>query len=622
MTDSSNDEATLKELDAIVIRFAGDSGDGMQLTGTQFTNTSAVLGNDISTYPDFPAEIRAPAGTIPGVSGFQVMFAREDILTPGDAPQVLIAMNPAALKKNLGDLDPEGIIIVNTDSFTRANLRKAGYDVNPLEDNSLQGFRVHPVPLTSLNREALKDVEGLSTKQKDRSQNLFALGITFWIFDRPLETTLAWINKKFTGRPAIIEANSKALRMGYYFGENTEIFRQRYRVRPAKLPPGDYRKVTGNEALAMGLVTAAKKVGKPLFYGSYPITPASDILHFLAALRHFDVRTFQAEDEIAAMGSIIGAAFGGALAVTGTSGPGIALKSEALNLAVVLELPMVVINVQRGGPSTGLPTKTEQSDLLQVLFGRNGESPIPVIAPESPADCFLAAIEAVKMAIRAMSPVIVLSEGYLATSSEPWQIPDPDNIPEIAVHHPQARSGTNGQEPFFPYERDPDTLARPWALPGTAGLEHRMGGLSKAPLTGNVSYAPEDHEKMVHDRAEKVARLADMIPVQQVIGPESGELLVVSWGGTYGAARSAVRRSQKQGKSVAHANLRYLNPFPANFETILRSYERVVVPEVNGGQLAFLLRGKFALDIESFPKTQARPFRINEISKKIDEILA
>ncbi|UCG25063.1 MAG: 2-oxoacid:acceptor oxidoreductase subunit alpha, partial [Chloroflexota bacterium] len=471
------------------------------------------------------------------------------------------------------------------------------------------------------NREALTDVEGLTNKQKDRSQNLFALGITFWMFDRPLETTLQWIEKKFAGRPSIIEANQKALRMGYYFGENTEIFRQRFRIRPASLPPGLYRKVTGNEALSLGLVTAAKKAGKTLFYGSYPITPASDILHFLARQRNFDVRTFQAEDEIAAMGAIIGAAFGGALAVTGTSGPGIALKSEAMNLAIVLELPMIVVDVQRGGPSTGLPTKTEQSDLLQVMYGRNGESPIPVVAPSSPSDCFAMALEAVLLAIRGMTPVVYLSEGYLANSSEPWLIPDPETIPEIEVNHPGPQPGGNGQEPFLPFQRDPETLARPWALPGTAGLEHRMGGLSKAPLTGKVSYDPYDHEQMVLDRAEKIARLAEVIPEQEVYGPESGDLLVVTFGGTYGAARSAVQEVQVQGTSVSHVHLRYLNPFPKNLGQILERFERVLVPELNGGQLAFILQGRFARPVMSFPKLHARPFRINEIVAKLNELL-
>jgi 2-oxoglutarate ferredoxin oxidoreductase subunit alpha len=487
----------------------------------------------------------------------------------------------------------------------------------------LRGYHVHKVPLTSLNREALKDVAGMSTKDKDRSQNFFALGITFWIFDRPMDTSLAWINKKFAGKEELIDANTKALRMGYYFGENTEIFRQRYRVRPASLPPGTYRKVTGNEATALGLVTAAQKAGKPLFYGSYPITPASDILHFLAALRQFDVRTFQAEDEIAAMGAVIGAAFGGAVAVTGTSGPGVALKSEAINLALVLELPMVIINVQRGGPSTGLPTKTEQSDLLQAMFGRNGESPIPILAPRSPADCFDMAYEAVRLAIRAMTPVMLLSEGFLANSSEPWRLPDADDIPPIPVHHPAPRaSGGNGEtEPFLPYRRDDYTLARPWAIPGTAGLEHRLGGLSKAPLTGNVSYSPQDHERMVTDRAAKVARLADIIPEVEVFGPKAGDLLLLSWGGTYGAVRSAVRRAQAEGKSVAHAHLRYLNPFPHNLRDVLSRYNHVVVPELNSGQLTFLLRGRFALNIQPYPKIHARPFTISEITDKINQIL-
>jgi 2-oxoglutarate ferredoxin oxidoreductase subunit alpha len=549
------------------------------------------------------------------------MFSQKDILTPGDAPLVLVAMNPAALKKNLPDLEPGGLIIANRDAFTRQNLRKAGYESNPLEDRSLRDYRVYDVPLTSLNREALKDVDGLSTKEKDRSQNLFALGITFWIFDRPLETTLEWIAKKFTGRPAIVEANSKALRMGFYFGENTEIFSQRYRVRPAELTPGMYRKVTGNEAMAMGLVTAAQKAGKPLFYGSYPITPASTILHFLARLRHFDVRTFQAEDEIAAMGSIIGAAFGGNLAVTGTSGPGVALKSEALNLAIVLELPMIVVNVQRGGPSTGLPTKTEQSDLLQAMFGRNGESPIPIVAPQSPADSFDIAIEAVRLAIRGMTPVMVLSEGYLANSSEPWPVPDSGDIPAIEIEHPGPRTAGNGQEPYLPYRRDPETLARPWALPGTQGLEHRMGGLSKAPLTGNVSYAPLDHERMVKDRAEKVARLVDIIPDLEVFGPKAGDLLLLSWGGTYGAVRSAVAVAQAEGKPVSHAHLRFLNPMPGNLREVLSRYKHVLVPELNSGQLAFLLRGRYALNISSYPKLHAKPFTIGEISRKIDEVL-
>lgn len=615
-----SEDAPFQELDSIVIRFAGDSGDGMQLTGTQFTNTSAVLGNDISTMPDFPAEIRAPAGTLAGVSGFQVNFSNRDILTPGDSPQVLVAMNPAALKASLSELEPGGTIIVNTDAFSRNNLRKAGYEENPLENDSLSSYQVIRVPLTSMNREALKDIESLSNKDKDRSQNFFALGIVFWMFDRPMETTLEWVQKKFTKRPDVIEANTKALQAGYFFGDTTRTFQQRYRVRPAELPPGTYRKVTGNEALAMGLVTAAQKMGKPLFYGTYPITPASDILHALAPLRHFDVRTFQAEDEIAAMGSIIGAAFGGAFAVTGTSGPGIALKGEGMGLAIALELPMIIVNVQRGGPSTGLPTKTEQADLLQALFGRNGESPIVVVAPQSPADCFDIAVEAARLAIRATTPVMILSDGFLANSSEPWLVPNPDEIEPILVAHPAAV--TNGSdEPFLPFARDEETLARPWAIPGTAGLEHRIGGLSKAPLTGNVSYDPMHHQQMVTDRAEKIARLADFLPAQDVFGPNQGDLLLLSWGGTFGAVRSAVTQAQRDGRSVAHAHLRYLNPLPRNLREILSNYKQVVVPELNGGQLAFLLRGRFALNIQSYPKIHARPFKISEITAKIEQVL-
>ena len=615
-----SEETQFKELDSIVIRFAGDSGDGMQLTGTQFTNTSAVLGNDISTMPDFPAEIRAPAGTLAGVSGFQVNFSNSDILTPGDSPQVLVAMNPAALKASLRELDEGGTIIVNTDAFSQTNLRKAGYEENPLENDSLSRYQVIEVPLTSMNREALKDIESLSTKEKDRSQNFFALGIVFWMFDRPMETTLEWVQKKFAKRPDLIAANTKALQAGYFFGDTTRTFQQRYRVRPAELPPGTYRKVTGNEAMAMGLVTAAHKMGKPLFYGTYPITPASDILHALAPLRNFDVRTFQAEDEIAAMGSIIGAAFGGAFAVTGTSGPGVALKSEGMGLAIALELPMVIVNVQRGGPSTGLPTKTEQADLLQAMFGRNGESPIVVVAPQSPADCFNIAVEAARLAIRATTPVMILSDGFLANSSEPWLVPNPDDIAPIPVTHPAARDN-GSDEPFLPYLRDEETLARQWAIPGTVGLEHRIGGLSKAPLTGNVSYEPAHHQQMVSDRAEKIARLAEFLPEQEVFGPSEGDLLLLSWGGTFGAVRSAVTQAQRNGRSVAHAHLRYLNPLPRNIRDILSNYKQVVVPELNGGQLAFLLRVRFALNIQSYPKMHARPFKISEITNKIEQML-
>lgn len=610
-------DKTYQEVDSVVIRFAGDSGDGMQLTGTQFTNTSAVFGNDVSTMPDFPAEIRAPAGTLAGVSGFQVQFASEDVLTPGDAPQVLVAMNPAALKKSLPELEPGGTIIADVDTFTRSNLRKAGYDDSPLEDGSLNSYQLFKIPITSMNRTALADVEGLSNKDKDRSRNFFALGLAFWMFDRKMDTTIAWLEKKFAKRPDVVEANRIALQTGYNFGDTTETFSSRYKVKAAKLPAGVYRKVTGNEALAMGLVTAASKMGKPLFYGTYPITPASDILHYLAALRHFDVRTFQAEDEIAAMGSTLGAAFGGALSVTGTSGPGVALKSEAMNLGLVLELPMIIVNVQRGGPSTGLPTKTEQTDLLQAMYGRNGESPIPIIAPRSPSDCFHMAIMAAKMAVRATTPVMILSEGYLANSSEPWLIPNASDIDEIEVKHTQPR--TNGDGPFKPYTRNPETLAREWAIPGTRGLEHRLGGLSKAPETGNVSYDPIHHETMVRERAEKIARLTDVIPPLEVFGPQSGELLILSWGGTYGAVRTAVTYAQEAGLSVAHAHLQYLNPFPSNLHDVLRRYNHILIPELNTGQLAMLIRSEFLIDTESLPKMHARPFTVSEIRRKIDE---
>ena len=558
----------IEERDSVVIRFAGDSGDGMQLTGTQFTNTSAVFGNDVSTMPDFPAEIRAPTGTLAGVSGFQVNFSNRDILTPGDAAQILVAMNPAALKASLSDVENQGTIIINTDAFSSANLRKAGYEADPRHDGSLKEYQIIEVPLTSLNREALRDIEGLSTKEKDRSQNFFALGLAFWMFDRSLDVTIDWVNKKFAKNPPVRDGNIRSLQTGYNFGDTSRIFQHRYRIRPATLPPGTYRKVTGNAALAMGFVPAARKMGKPLFYGTYPITPASDILHALAPLRNFDVRTFQAEDEIAAMGSVIGAAFGGALAVTGTSGPGIALKSEGMNLAVALELPMVIVNVQRGGPSTGLPTKVEQSDLLQAMYGRNGESPIAILAPSSPSDCFDIAIEACRLAVRTMSPVMILSDGFLANSSEPWMIPDAADIAPIEHSHPQA----NGDGVFLAYKRDPETLARPWALPGTPNLEHRIGGLSKAPVTGNVSYNPLHHEQMVRDRAEKIARLAEIIPEQTVFGPEEGQLLLLSWGGTYGAVRSAVVEAQRRGRPVAHAHLRYINPFPRNLRDVLSRY--------------------------------------------------
>ena len=602
----------IEERESIVIRFSGDSGDGMQLTGTLFTNTSAILGNDVSTFPDFPAEIRAPMGTIAGLSGFQVNFASDELYTAGDSPQVLVAMNPAALKANLADLEPGGIVIVNTDAFTANNLRKAKYEQNPLEDASLDQYEVHPVPLTTLNRKALEDLENLTNQQKDLCKNAFALGLTFWMFDRPLHNTLDFFNKKFARKPLVIEANTRALMAGYYYGETAEAFQGRIRVpRRAAVEPGIYRRVTGNDALVMGLVTAAQKAGKTLFYGSYPITPATSILEGLAALKHYGVRTFQAEDEIAAMGSTIGAAFGGAFAATASSGPGIALKSEAINLAIVLELPMVIVNVQRGGPSTGLPTKTEQADLLQVLFGRNGESPIPVLAACSPGDCFDMAIEAFRIAVRAMTPVILLSDGYIANSSEPWKIPDPDQIEPIAVEH---RTDPEG---YQPYMRDEGTLARPWVIPGTPGLEHRIGGLGKQDGTGNVSYAPEDHQHMLEVRADKVARVAAFVPELEVMGPPEGDLLVIGWGGTCGAITAAVERAQARGLAVAGTHLRHLNPFPRNLGDLLKRYRKVLVPELNMGQLAFILQGRYLVPIESLTKIQGLPFKIGEIEEKI-----
>jgi 2-oxoglutarate ferredoxin oxidoreductase subunit alpha len=614
-------DLVFEDIDSVIIRFAGDSGDGMQLTGTQFSDTAAVFGNDISTMPDFPAEIRAPAGTLAGVSGFQVNFSSKDILTPGDAPEILVAMNPAALKANLSDLQPGGRIIVNTDSFTAGNLKKANYESNPLEDDSLKGYEVHKVPLTTLNRKALEDIEGLNTRDIDRCQNFFALGLTFWIYDRSLDTSMKYIAEKFAKKPSVVKANQTALQAGYNLGHNTEAFQTRYHIRPARLAPGVYRKITGNEALVLGMVTAAQKAGKPLFYGSYPITPASSILESLAALKQFDVRTFQAEDEIAALGSVIGAAFGGAFVATGTSGPGICLKSEAINLAIVLELPLVIINVQRGGPSTGMPTKTEQSDLLQAMYGRNGESPIPIVAPATPSDCFNMGYEAFRLAARATTPIFILSDGYIANSAEPWLIPNPDEIDPIIINHPTALN--NGAEAFKPYKRNPETLARPWAIPGTPGLEHRIGGLSKQPETGNVSYDPQDNERMIRERAEKVARLADVIPEQTLVGPAEGDLLVVSWGGTFGVVRSGVSRMQDKGYAVSHAHLRYLNPFPRNLGDILSRFERILVPELNMGQLAIFLRGRFGLqNVIPLSKVQGRPFTISEITEKIESLLA
>jgi len=613
-------QTPVKELDDVVIRFAGDSGDGMQLTGSQFTNTAAIIGNDISTFPDYPAEIRAPMGTLGGVSGFQVHLGNYDILTPGDSPDVLVAMNPAALKVSVPDLDAGSIIIVNTDAFTSGNLKKAGYESNPLEDDSLRHFQVIRVPITTLNRNAVADIEGLEKKNIDRSKNFLALGLVYWLFDRPLEPTIEWVKKKFGKKnPAAVKANIKALETGYFYGETAGLFQTRFRIRPATLSPGTYRKVSGSEAAAMGLVTAAKKAGKPLFYGAYPITPASDILHNLAPLRNYDVITFQAEDEIAAMGATVGAAFAGAMAVTGTSGPGVALKGEALGLGVMLEVPLVIINVQRGGPSTGLPTKVEQSDLYQIMYGRNGESPMPVIAASSPSDCFNTAIDAYRLAVRAMVPVAMMMDGYLANSSEPWNIPDPDSIEPIVIEHATEPNGPDGK--FLPYKRDPVTMGRPWAIPGTPGLEHRVGGLDKAPETGNVSYLPAHHQRMTDERAAKIQRLADVIPEQDVFGPKEGKLLVVGWGGTFGAIHAAVAQAQAKGLSVAHVHIRYINPFPRNLGYILQNYDQILVPELNMGQMATLLRDKYLVDVLTLNKVQGRPFKISEVSAKIDELL-
>ncbi|MYC70430.1 MAG: 2-oxoacid:acceptor oxidoreductase subunit alpha [Gemmatimonadetes bacterium] len=613
----SKREYSQEERQSVVISFSGDSGDGMQLTGGQFTNTSAVMGNDVSTFPDIPAEIRAPAGTIPGLSGYQVNFAANDLYTAGDSPQVLVAMNPAALKANLPDLEPGGTIIVNTDPFNRSGLRKAGYETNPLEDDSLSGYDVHPVPLTTLTRNALADIEGMSNQAKDMCKNAFVLGLVFWMFDRPLDYTLKFYQTKFAGRPEVVEANTRALKAGYYYGETAETFQTQISVPKRQIvEPGVYKRITGNDAIVLGLVTAAQKAGKPLFYGSYPITPASTILEGLAALKNFDVRTFQAEDEIAAMGSVIGAAFAGSLAATASSGPGIALKSEGINLAVVMELPLVVVDVQRGGPSTGLPTKTEQADLLEVLYGRNGESPIPVIAPATPSECFDMIIEAFRIAVRYMTPVFVLSDGYVANNSEPWKIPDPDLIAAIDADPYTDPDG------YQPYMRDPQTLARPWVLPGTPELEHRIGGLGKQDVTGNVSYAPEDHERIVHVRADKIRGIADFIPELEVTGPEQGDLLVLGWGGTYGAIRAAVEQVRDEGLDVAYAHLRYLNPFPRNLGNVLGRYKQVLVPELNLGQLALLLQAHFPVRVVKLNKVQGAPFQIREVADKIRQVLS
>ncbi len=607
---------TIRELTSATVRLAGDSGDGMQLTGSQLTNTSALAGNDVATFPDYPAEIRAPRGTRAGVSGFQVQFASREIFTPGDRLNALVAMNPAALVTNIADLEPGGVLIANEDAFTSKDLKLANLGRNPLEDGSLSKYRVIKVPMSTLTRKAVEDI-GLGQKLADRCKNFFAMGLIYWLYGRDLDVTLRFNQDKFGDKPQIAQANERALRAGWYYGETTEAFDISYRVGPAKLQPGLYRNIMGNQAIAWGLMAAARLSGKDLFYGSYPITPASDILHELSRHKNFGVRTLQAEDEMAAICAVIGAAFGGALAATASSGPGIALKTEAMGLGLMLELPMLIINVQRGGPSTGLPTKTEQGDLLQVMFGRNGESPLPVLACRSPADCFDVVLEAWRIAVRYMVPVIVLSDGYIANGAEPWRIPRFEDLPRIPVEHPGP---SLDDEPFLPYLRD-ERLSRPWALPGTPGLEHRIGGLEKQQVTGNVSYDAENHEFMVKLRAQKVENIAMDIPLQEVYGPQAGELLVLSWGGTYGACVTAVEQCQAEGLSVAHAQLRYLNPFPANLGEVLENFDRVLIPEWNMGQLRLLVRAKHLIDAQGLNKVKGKPFHVEEIVTAIRQQL-
>jgi len=601
-------------IDKAVIRFCGDSGDGMQITGNQFTNTVALYGNDLATFPDYPAEIRAPAGTLPGVSGFQVHFSSSDVYTPGDSVDALVAMNPAALKMNLSDLRKNGILIVNLDAFKETDLRKAQMTSNPLDDHSLDGYRLFSVELTRLTRVALQQL-GLDVKSMDRCKNFFALGMCYWLYNRSMEATVRWIDDKFKSKPQLAQANKLALQAGYSYCEATEAFYISYEIPPAKLAPGVYRNISGNTALALGFIAASQKAGIPLFLGSYPITPASDILHELSQYKDFGVTTFQAEDEIAAITSAIGAAYAGALGITTTSGPGMALKTEALGLAVAVELPLVVCDIQRGGPSTGLPTKTEQADLLQALFGRNSEAPIPVIAPATPGDCFWVALEASRIAIKHMVPVIILSDGYLANGAEPWKIPEVSELPEIPVHFAADPVG------FQPYRRDPVTLARPWAIPGTPGLEHRIGGIEKQDVTGNVNYDPLNHEHMVRARAAKVEAVADDIPDLVPEGDPSGELLIVAWGSTHGPITAALKSQRAKGRRIGHVHLRHLNPMAKNLGELLKRYDQVLVPEMNMGQLIMILRAKFLVDAQGLNKIQGKPFKQSEIENKIEEML-
>jgi 2-oxoglutarate ferredoxin oxidoreductase subunit alpha len=602
-------------LQKAVIRFCGDSGDGMQITGNQFTNTVALYGNDLATFPDYPAEIRAPAGTLPGVSGFQLQFASGEVYTPGDAVDALVAMNPAALKMNVADLRPNGILIVNSDSFGETDLRKAQMTSNPLEDHSLDAFRLFPVELEKLTRLALQEL-GLDAKSMDRCKNFFALGMCNWLYNRPMDSTFRWLDDKFKKKPLLSEANKLAMKAGYSYCEATEAFQISYEIPPAKLSPGVYRNLSGNQALAIGFVTAAQKAGLTLFQGSYPITPASDILHELSEYKNFGVITFQAEDEIAAITSAIGASYAGALAITTTSGPGMALKTEAMGLAVAVELPLVICDIQRGGPSTGLPTKTEQADLLQALFGRNSEAPIPVLAASSPGDCFWVAVEASRIALKYMVPVIILSDGYLANGAEPWRIPELNEIPDFPVTFTTDPAG------YQPYSRNPETLARPWALPGTPGLEHRLGGLEKQDVSGNINYEPLNHEKMTRLRAAKVEAVAQDIPDVVPVGDPEGDLLIVAWGSTYGPITAALKAQRAKGRKIGHVHLRFLNPLPQNLGEVIGRYHRVLVPEMNMGQLLWVLRAKYLVDAIGYDKIQGRPFKQAEIEAKIEEVLA
>ena len=609
---------TFKTIDEAVIRFAGDSGDGMQLTGGRFTETTAIVGNDLSTLPDFPAEIRAPAGSLAGVSAFQIKFSSKDIHTPGVNPDVLVAMNPAALKVHQKEIIPGGTLIINTDAFTKKNLKFAGYESNPIEDGSLDDyFTLIPVEMNKMVTAACEGLD-LSPKLVGRTKNFFALGILFYMYDRPLDATEAWLKKKFKGKDAIIEANTRALNAGYNYGDTTELFMTRYKVEKANLPSGTYRNMNGNLATSLGLLAASQRSGLKLFYGGYPITPASDILHTLAIWKHFGVQTFQAEDEIAGIASVIGAAFAGKLAVTATSGPGIALKGESLGLGVITELPLVVINVQRGGPSTGLPTKTEQSDLNQALYGRNGEAPMPVIAPATPGDCFYAAYEACRIALKFMTPVMLLSDGYLANGSEPWKIPNVDDLEDIDVKFAHKQ---NSENDFLPYLRDEDTLSRPWAIPGTPGLEHRLGGIEKAENTGHVSYDPENHHRMVELRQEKVNRIQNDIPPLEVFGEDHGDMLVLSWGGTYGACRSAVETLNEEGKKVSHVHLRWINPLPKDLGEIIIGFKNVLVPEINLGQLLRLIRSEYLVDAQGLNLVRGRPIGASTIVETVKKTI-